>query len=439
MAPVFPLLVLYILWRFGWKVGLAAGSAGLAVLIAGHAAYWPNILQIWAGWIPANWTPFLNPWRLITDGVPAGGITPDKAGFLVERSTYIWLVIRLHFIGFFGTISSLLLFPSRVEWNSDWKRKTAVFLLVLYGVLFAFHLYATFGMDYCVSCILLYTAFFNFVGIILFSLTIPSVVKGFGRWRSLLTWSILFITTAGIFYSSMEDFIKPALTGEPAGLAQFGQQLLPGVIPLVQSVFNVRYYPAVRIVAAAVITIILILLVLLLVLLRKQMHLSRMLRNPVRGVLVFMAAGLLLSPTILLGAGNNFFDCGGDVIRDYEDAGKAISESIPPGSTLYWEGRSDAIFLYLPEVEIFPPQLNHVHGFYREGDEQELLRMGRYNNHLAGKWFATADFILIEKEWVKKWQTETLDSSSFIQVGSEYPLGNCDAAGKLLLYQRVSP
>ncbi len=106
---------------------------------------------------------------------------------------------------------------------------------------------------------------------------------------------------------------------------------------------------------------------------------------------------------------------------------------------MFWEGRSDAIFLYLPGIKIYPPQLNHVHGFYQEGDETELLRMGRYNNHSAGKWFAQADFILVEQEWVKKWQTETLNSGLFKEIGSDFPLGQCDFAGKLRLYQRISP
>ena len=56
--------------------------------------------------------------------------------------------------------------------------------------------------------------------------------------------------------------------------------------------------------------------------------------------------------------------------------------------------------------------------------------MGRYNNHSAGKWFAQADFILIEQEWVKKWQTETLNSGLFMEIGSDFPLGQCDSSRK---------
>ena len=106
--------------------------------VIGHAAFWPGILQIWAKWIPARYSPFLDPWRLITDGIQGQTLIPDKAGFLVERATYIWLVIRLHFVSVIGVAASILLFPKKQEWQSKWKRQTAIFLVVLYPGSFCF-------------------------------------------------------------------------------------------------------------------------------------------------------------------------------------------------------------------------------------------------------------------------------------------------------------
>jgi hypothetical protein len=439
MVPVFPILIIYIWWRFGWRSGTASFLSGMIVLIIGHAAFWPGILQIWANWIPARFSPFLNPWRLITDGIQGQTLIPDKAGFLVERATYIWLVIRQHFVSVIGVVASILLFPRKQEWQSNWKRQTAIFLAVLYLVLFAFHLYATFGMDYCVSCILLYISFFDFVGIILFALTIPSVQWVYPKWRNILNWVVIIATTIGILFSSLEDIIQPLFSGNSEGLTQFSQRFLPGLISSIQEAFKIRYYPAVRMALSSILLVGLLLILVLLVSLRKRIKFSGIMQKSANAMVIFVVIGFLLSPTVLFGSGNNFFNCGGDVIKSYEETGKSISQAIPPGSTVFWEGRSDAIFLYLPGIKIYPPQLNHVHGFYQEGDETELLRMGRYNNHSAGKWFSQADFILVEQEWVKKWQAETLDSGIFKKIGNDFALGQCDSAGKLQLYQRISP
>lgn len=437
MVPVFPILVLYIWWRFGWKSGAASFLGGALVLAAGHAIFWPGILEIWSNWLPAKVTPFLNPWRLITDGTPAQSLIPDRVGFFAERSTNLWLVIRLHFAGVFGAFASILLFPKKQDWQSEWKRRTAIFLAILFTVLFAFHLYATFGMDYCVSCILLYTSFFDFAGIILFILTIQSVRWQYPLWRNILNWLVIVLTCAGIIYSSLEDFIRPIFSGGSEGLIQFGHRIMPNLIQVVQKLFNVRYYPAVRIVIVTALIAALLLIIFLLVIFRKRIRFLTILQKSSSAMMIFIIISLILSPTILIGAGNDFFDCGGDVINSYEEAGKSLRQAIPPGSTVYWEGRSDAIFLYLPGIKIFPPQLNHVHGFYQGGDDTELLRMGRYNTDLSLKWFVQADYILIEQEWGKKWQFDDLAGPEFEKVGPTYSLGQCESAGKIELFRKV--
>ncbi len=438
MIPVFPILVLYIWWRYGWKAGAASFLGGAVALVAGHAIFWPGILQIWSTWLPVKLTPFLDPWRLFTEGTSAQSLIPDRVGFFTERSTNLWLVIRLHFAGVFGAFASILLFPKKQDWRSTWERQTAIFLAILFFVLFAFHLYATFGMDYCVSCILLYTSFFDFVGIILFILTIQSVRWGYPVWRNFLNWIVIFVTSIGIIYSSLEDVIRPILTGGSEGIVQFGHSIMPNLISIIQKIFNVRYYPAIRIVFISGLIIVILLIVLFMVLLRKKIKYPIILQKSSSAIMIFICIGLILSPTIILGAGNDFFDCGGDVIKSYEEAGSALKKAIPPGSTVYWEGRSDAIFLYLPGIKIFPPQFNHVHGFYNGGDPTELLRLGRYNTDLSLKWFVEADYVLIEQEWGKKWQFDDLESPGYTKVGPTYSLGQCESAGKLQLYRRVS-
>ena len=60
---------------------------------------------------------------------------------------------------------------------------------------------------------------------------------------------------------------------------------------------------------------------------------------------------------------------------------------------IYWEGRLLAIFLYMPNVNIYHPQMNHVHSYFIGGDAETLLRYSQWNDELARQWLAEADYI----------------------------------------------
>ena len=76
-------------------------------------------------------------------------------------------------------------------------------------------------------------------------------------------------------------------------------------------------------------------------------------------LLIFLLAGILLSPTKALGGGRNEYDCSGDVIDSYQAAGNHLAEQIPPGSLVYWKGTlSSAPLLYVPGIRIYPSQIN---------------------------------------------------------------------------------
>jgi hypothetical protein len=440
MIIVFPLLALFFWWRYGFKHTVIYFISGLIILVIGHTLFWPGILQVWAGWLPKSITPFLDPWRKNTDGVSLQYLLPNNADPITERFTNFWLVIRLHFAGVFGAIAAALLFPKINNWRHEWKLKTAFFLTVLFFILFIFHLYVTFGMDYCVSCIILYTSFFDFTGILAFILVVTSLNWNYPPWRKALMVIVICSSIIGMVYTAIEDFIRPLVQQGNDNTFRLGSGLFSGLIGLVQDLLGIRYYPALRIVTfGVIITGIILLIIGYFILFHKKSKAWGNKIDPPRAIVLFMCIGLVLSPTKLLGLGNNFFDCKGDVIKAYEDAGASMMKQIPQGSSVFWEGRSSAIFLYLPGIIIYPPQLNHIHSYFQGGDDTQLLRLGRYNDHLASKWFGEADFILIEKEWVKKWQTETLNSGFFKKIGPDFPLGQCDSAGKLQLYQRISP
>jgi hypothetical protein len=148
--------------------------------------------------------------------------------------------------------------------------------------------------------------------------------------------------------------------------------------------------------------------------------------------------GLILSPTKVLGKGNDFFDCdGSNVLASYERAGAHLRSLIPPGSQVYWDGRINAIFLYLPDVNVYPPQLNHLHSYFVGGDADTLLRTGLWNDVLAKQWLAETDYVLVEAGLKQDWVMEILDSDRFVELESAPRAERCRWESAILVYKRV--
>jgi hypothetical protein len=155
---------------------------------------------------------------------------------------------------------------------------------------------------------------------------------------------------------------------------------------------------------------------------------------------ILLIAGLILSPTGILGRGNDFFDCGGeDVFASYERAGKELSSVVKPGSKVYWEGRIPAVFLYMPNIRIYPPQLNHIHSFISGGIADGVFRSGQWNDELARKWLAEADYILVQKSEMFFLNDQMLESGEYVHLMSAPKAEKCRWQSVISVYQRVKP
>ena len=140
----------------------------------------------------------------------------------------------------------------------------------------------------------------------------------------------------------------------------------------------------------------------------------------------------------MLGKGNDFFDCdGSNVLASSERAGEYLRSVIPPGSQVYWDGRMDSIFLYLPDVKVYPPQLNHNHSYFVGGDTDTLLRTGLWNDVLAKQWLAEADYILIESGLKQDWVMEILESDKYVKLKASPKTEKCRWQSSILVYKRV--
>ena len=137
-----------------------------------------------------------------------------------------------------------------------------------------------------------------------------------------------------------------------------------------------------------------------------------------------------------MGSGNDFFACSGyNVPAAYREAGAALNALIPSGARVAWVGRIPAIFLYLPEVDVYPPQLNHYHSFWISEDDETLYRFSRWNESLGRRWMEEADYTLIEEAWLEEaWVQDALQSAGLQEIAVSLPPEPCRETSRIHVF-----
>jgi hypothetical protein len=432
MAFVPPILFLYIFWQHGWKAGLLAMLCAGFLFLAGNVFYFPENLKFWAIRVPDFPFSFLNAWKM-----PAAGGTslpePEESN-LYRMVLYFLLTFRLHFVSLVSALTVWLLLPWKTIRPVSERMRAVLFLSLLLIVLYVAHTQVAFFGEFCISCILLYVGYFDFLGLMLLVIAAPLLLKQLTRLRQAIVFIVVGLLILGIGFSSHEDlsadFAKrmiERLDGTYLWGAMIHYSSLPQLI-----LFRVTF---VLLVSALVIVVSAVALRLVYRRSRSRLAEGRM---GILALTLFLILGLILSPTRVLGAGNDFFDCEGtDVLASYKKAGAALSQVIPPGSKIYWEGRLPAIFLYLPDVKVYPPQLNHVHSYFRGGESDVLLRYGQWNDDLARQWLAEADYILVQNTEKVYLTDQMLESGQYTKVFSAPRAEKCRWQSVIQVYQRT--
>ena len=428
MAFVPPILFVYIFWQHGWKAGLLTMLCSGGLFLAGNAFYYPENLKFWAMRVPNVPASFWQPWaRPDTGGVP---IPEPEESNLYRMILYFLLTFRLHFVSLVSALVVWLLLPYDITRPLSERMRAMIFLSVLLVVLYVAHLQAAFFGEFCISCILLYVGYFDFLGLMMLVIAAPILLRELSRLRQAVIFVVIALLILGIGFSSHEDLssdFAKAMIERLDGTYLWGVLIhyiqLPHLV-----IFRVTFVllvSALVIVAGA----------LLLGFLHRRLEKGR---TAILAINLFLILGLILSPTRALGAGNDFFDCAGtDVFASYRRAGAELSQVIEPGSKIYWEGRLAAIFLYMPEVQIFPPQLNHVHSYFTGGDSEVLLRHSQWNDELARRWLAEADYILVQNAEKVYLTDEMLESGQYVKVFSAPRAEKCRWQSAIQVYRRA--
>ncbi len=435
MAFVPPILFLYIFWQHGWKTGLYSMLCSAVFFIGGNLFYFPDNLKLWAGRvIPQFMSPFLGAWRL-PDSAMGEGLGEYEQSNLYRMVLYFFLTFRQHFVSMVSAVVVWLLWPAGLKKPLSERVRAAIFLSALFLVLFIAHLQASFFGEYCISCILLYIGYCNFIGLMLLVVAAPFLTKEISRARMFVIFTVMVILVLGIGFSSHEDvssdFAKvmiERLDGVRVWNIMLYLTKLPHLI-LFRLSFVLATSLFVLVVGGIAFRVVYV-----------QLRKKQGSGGKIGAVAVnaFLIVGLILSPTKILGNGNDFFYCDGtDVFASYERAGRDLRDVIEPGSKIYWEGRIPAIFLYLPDVQVYGPQLNHVHYYVNGGDADTLRRFGYWNDTLAEQWLANADYILVQETEMVYLTKEMLESGKYVHVLNAPKAEKCRWESIIQVYQRA--
>lgn len=436
MAFVPLILFLYIFWQHGWKMGFLAALCAGVLFAGGNAFYFPDNLKFWVTRVPGSLARFMSDWQMPNPGIIEELPEPEESN-LYRIILYFWLTFRLHFVSLVSAVTVWLLWPFKGMRPITERMRAAIFMSVLLLVLYIAHIQAAFFGEFCISCILLYVGYFDFIGLMLLVIAVPFLARELSRFRRVIIFVVIALLVLGIGFSSHEDLS-----------ADFAKAMIERMdkVYLWNALLFVTKLPPLLLFRVSFVLLVSLLVVVFgwigLGLVSRRLDSEQLSGGKIGTVALnlFLIAGLILSPTGILGGGSDFFDCEGtDVLASYKRAGQELSAVIEPGSKIYWEGRLLAIFLYLPDVKIYPPQMNHVHSYFKGGDSDTLLRFSQWNDELARKWLEEADYILFQNTEMVYLNDQILESGNYVKVMSAPKAEKCRWQSVINVYQRVKP
>lgn len=451
-----PLLIAYRFWQDGAathpglqrKAGTFWLLAGMAIPFAGlHALYWPNILRIWARWLPF---PFLADF-FPPPNTPVWKSTP-LLGFKIAS---FFLAFRAYFAALFGSVSTLIFWPA----GEFREQKTALFLAGFVSSSFVLHAWAALGNEYCIFCFPTYTTFYAGAGLLLTAITFLYWKRQIPAWRSGIGMLVLLVLLGGMAYSA-EGLVRDSLP------EHFYKRLMSLPVPgregvqiwqIVANKFHLEYEQIADMLSwifpvTAAITVGIILLLVSPWLLRfikwvilrigktapgnfSHLAVEGSASRLYQAVSLILLMGSLLAPSPWLSGELKSYDCPSNVLPSYDAVGAQLAALIPPGSKIYWDGYSPVTLLYLPEIEILPGQLHGVYSFRISSDDDALRRYGWWNESLAASWLAQADFVLIEQRNFERENMLLTQSANFDLILETNPQ-SCRADSAILVYRK---
>jgi len=415
MLPLIIIILCYYLWEHGWKNALINTIVFLVAFLIVHIVFWPGILQLWIVWIPKNLSPYLDSFRLTLGGTSVWN--PQVS--LFNKLFVFWEGTRHHLIPLLGTLVAWIFWPKKGDWKSPSHYRMAIILSVLFAVMVISHAWASIDQEYCVFCYSLYLSFFTHTGLLIIVLVYPSLRKDAGFFRQALALILTLIIASGVAFGGHQDVANFLMNIQVPRMQNM--RFLPGTTEVWRFLANKFGYSmdTLKVWIPVAAGLLLGLSIVLLMGIISYTSRRKKIFYPGIGYLsmiTLLLAGLILTPTPALGGGNKEQECG-DVIRSYEDAGNLLRTLIPKGALVYWYGGLSPVpLLYLPDVRIFPPQLNDGYSFRNGGDPEQLERNGYWNESLSDQWMLEADYVLLEGRYYKGKTKDQLENGPYYEL-----------------------
>jgi len=429
---ILPFVFIYVFWQHGKKAGFIVFSTTILIVLAVHIVYWPGIMKIWAQWLPQVLLSFVPPTWLFQGG--GEKIDLVESSFPANLAMF-FRSVQLNFLAVFGALAVLLAWP-----KGGLKRpaqfRIVIFLSAMFVFLYLVHGWAAFGKGYCPYCIINYVAFFFPIGLLLFVAFLPGITDRRPIFPAWLTGGLILLMCVGIGYSTYDIFGPSLASIKVPRISNFSFQ--PGTVELqfaLANKFNLSHEFLISALPSGIGFLAGVLLLVVGYIITRLVAKTSLLSNTVYALIfITMLTGFVLSPTPILGRMD--VDTGCDAFAQYEQVGAELAQRIPPGSQVYWNGgRSPVPLLYLPDIKIYPPQLNANHSFVRGGDTQKILMYGFWNEELDNKWFSEADIILV-RDYEYMSMKASFSPDIFTELGQTSPTFPCNSKTSIHIFKR---
>nr|NIW44018.1 hypothetical protein [Gammaproteobacteria bacterium] len=208
---VLPLYILYVFWQFDRRAGLSVLAAGLLPVAFVHIAYWPDVLRVWAGYIRPELFSWADEYRPPARGniLPANFSWWPVTDWIGDRGHLAWVglralgqTLRVHFLVFFGVLTTLLLWPWRRKLRPGGRsitkvffnqHKQVVFLLITFLTLFVVYLRGANGITCQFSCLPGNIMYFFVFGLILVPISYTGWREEMPIWKQVAIIMIIFL------------------------------------------------------------------------------------------------------------------------------------------------------------------------------------------------------------------------------------------------------
>ncbi|HEY59911.1 MAG TPA: glycosyltransferase family 39 protein [Anaerolineae bacterium] len=443
MLPFFALAMLYLLWQNGLKKGILCVAVGSAVFITCNALYWPEMYAtIWQPLMPG----FINE---LVNSVSNGSIASGDLGLPFLNKEYQWIYeaqvffdgVRFFFVPFIFSVTTFLTIPLK-DFLLNKKNRKSAFLALTFTVLTALHFLAALNENNFMYSFPAYFSFYLPVGITLIPIAASTILKQRGTLKTLALALFTLIVSTGIGLSLYRDISAAIMELRVPSISE--RTLFHGKYELWDVLLN-RFgidiptqeflLPAAAGLLAGV--LLLILSALAWAILRKH--------RPKFSYLAILWAsimfiGVVLSPTPIMAGKGSIQTCpDSDVIARLESVAARLETQIAPGSLVYWEGIIPLPLLYIPDVRLFPAQLNMEFYFRVGGDADFLERKGYWNQALAERWIDQADYLLLSEKVVQQ-RSDHLNiqyHAKFEQLASTASINPCDDTALITIFKRL--